>query len=57
VVCPLKAARRKPFKKHLNENISATEADDVLQSPADVPNDNPIDLDEGYINVEDPRPS
>jgi hypothetical protein len=32
---------------HLNENRLATETDDVL-------NDNPMDLEEGYINVEDP---
>ena len=34
----------------LNENRLATEADDV-------PTDNPMNLDEGYIDVEDPLPS
>ena len=60
VICPLKAARRKALEekfRRLNKNPrSATEEDDVLQSPADVPNDNAMDLDEDYIDVEDPQP-
>jgi hypothetical protein len=60
VICPLKAARRKTLEekfRRLKENISATEDNDVLPSPADVFNDNPMDLDENYIDVEGPRPS
>jgi len=60
VICPLKAARRKTLEekfRRLNENISANEGDDVLASPADVFNDNPMDLDEDYVDVEGPRPS
>src|SRR5882762_3065947 len=37
--------------RRLNENRSAPTEADVL------PNNNPMDLDEGYIDVEDPRPS
>jgi hypothetical protein len=60
VVWPLKAARCKALEEmycRLNENRSATEADNMLQSPAEIPNNNPMDLDEGHINVEDPWPS
>jgi hypothetical protein len=44
VICPLEAARRKTLEekfRHLKRNISATEDDEVLLSPADVFNDNP----------------
>jgi hypothetical protein len=61
VICPLEAARRKTLEekfRHLKKkNISATEDDEVLPSPADVFNDNPMDLNEDYVNVEGPRPS
>lgn len=63
VICPLKAARRKALEekfRRLNENLprSATEENDTFQSPADVSNDNAMDLDEDYVdlNVKDPRP-
>ena len=60
VICPLKAARRKALEekfRRLNKNLrSATEEDDAPQSPADVPNDNTMDLDEDYVDVEDPQP-
>jgi len=35
----------------------ATEEDNTIHCPADVSNDNTMDLDEEYINVEDPQPS
>ena len=60
VICPLKAARRKALEekfRRLNKNLrSATEEDDAPQSPADVPNDNTMDLNEDYVDVEDPQP-
>jgi hypothetical protein len=55
VICPLKAARRKALEEkfhRLKENIS-----DVPKSPADVFDDSPMDLDEDYVDVEDPPPS
>ena len=59
VICPLKAARRKALEekfRRLNKNPrSTTEEDDALQSPADVPENNTMDLDEDYIDVEPPR--
>jgi hypothetical protein len=60
VICPLKAARRKTLEekfRRLKENISATEDDDLLPSPVDIFDDNPMDLDEDYVDVEGPRPS
>jgi len=60
VICQLKATRHKALEEKfhcLNKNPrSATEEDDALQSPADIPDDNAMDLDEDYVNVEDPQP-
>jgi hypothetical protein len=59
VICPLNSARGKTLEgkfHRLKENISATEDDDVLSSPADVFDDNPVDLDEHYVDFEAARP-
>jgi hypothetical protein len=46
-----------PKKCCLNKNPrSAAEEDDALQSPADVPDNNTMDLSEDYVDVEDPQP-
>ena len=60
MICPSKAARHKTLEEnfcHLKKNISATEDGDVLPSPADIFNDNPVDLNKDYVDVEGPQPS
>jgi hypothetical protein len=58
VTCPLKAARRKALQERfsrLKENSS--EDTDKLESEAEALNEDPMDLDEHYVDVDDQQPA
>ena len=62
VMCPLKAARRKALEdkfRRLKENGpgNLNPEVDALQSSADTFSDGPMDLNEDYVDVEDPQPA
>jgi hypothetical protein len=56
VTCPLKLARRKALEEKFSR-LKEKGSNDVTQSAAEVFNDDPIDLDEDYVDVEDPQPA
>jgi hypothetical protein len=56
VRCPLKLARRKALEEKFSR-LKEKGSDDVTQSAAEAFNDNPMGLDEDYVDVEDPPPA
>lgn len=56
VTCPLKRARRKALEEKFRR-LKEKSSDDTTQSAAEAFNDDPMDLDEDYVDVEDSQPA
>jgi len=54
VTCPLKLARRKALEEKFSR-LKEKGSDDMTQSAAEAFNDDPMDLDEDYVDIEDPQ--